>query len=815
MNKFDDLPIVYWFKQLGVKNLNVAGGKGANLGECFNAGLPVPPGFVVGTEAYRLAVSKISAQVIQAVEARNYCYAQQLIRDLEIPNELKQAVEEAYVNLGEPVVAVRSSATAEDLAEASFAGQQDSLLGIQGVDKLWDAIRHCWASLWSERAVEYRAKQKVENDGLALAVVVQQMIEADVAGVLFTQNPMANDDHMLLNASYGLGESVVSAQVTPDIFEVSRSNHEVVSSTVGAKETRIDLMPGGTKVSEVPRELRECLSLGDSHIAKLVKLGLEVERFYESPQDVEWAFKDDELYLLQSRPITTVVTQQEAHGEVSNRIERALRDDLIEHYPAPYPLDLVAVHALQNAVQKMMNQLGLSAPRAESLIVGDDDGVIRVNAAAPKLTLSALAKFPMQFRKGMSHDPGDWASEKNEILVRRNSLVTRARDAKCLDPYQLDELLQDVLSEASYLMRNRFLFYLAPMMVWRAVANLQIKASGQSVKVSVEDLYNKLDYVTSEISSGITTLAQSARSKNLESSILRASPGDVLDSITENPDGEDFIKELWEFLDYRGARTAKMYLPFSNCSWRENPEQFLELIAVVLRADLGSESNRHSAAELVKESLPRPIQCCWEKTVRKLRALHVGREGSLYELEELFVVGRMVMAEFAERLVQNGSIRTITCAEFLYYEEVRTALREANPLLQEKVDRRRSKRGGAEAVWWSRSEGNGDCKTISGTPGSPGQVVGVARVIRSAAEFSQLKSGEILVCPFTDPTWTPLFSIAGGVVADVGGALSHAAIVAREYGIPAVLGTGTATLDIENGDRILVDGTSGQVSFVD
>ena len=229
--------MIRWFKDVGSDHLALVGGKGANLGECATAGFPVPPGFIIDTSAYTTATESIQAELIAAVDKQDIEQAQQLVRSVTIPADLRAEVEQAYAALGDGArVAVRSSATAEDLAEASFAGQQDSYLGITGVDALWDAVCSCWASLWNERAVSYRRKHGVPSEGLALAVVVQTMISSDVSGVLFTRNPMADNTDMMISAAYGLGESVVAALVTPDTFTVTREPVTVASRTIGSKE---------------------------------------------------------------------------------------------------------------------------------------------------------------------------------------------------------------------------------------------------------------------------------------------------------------------------------------------------------------------------------------------------------------------------------------------------------------------------------------------------------------------------------------------------------------------------------------------------
>lgn len=262
-------------------------------------------------------------------------------------------------------VAVRSSATAEDTADASFAGQQDTYLGVRGIEQVLDAVHRCWASLWTDRAMDYRRSHNVPDDGLALAVIVQAMVTSDTAGVLFTRDPVTGDTTtMLASSSYGLGESVVAALVTPDTFTLSRDTGGVLTRELGSKETRIDSDPqGATITSSVPTEDRARPSLTSQQLAQLVDLGKRMENHFGLEQDIEWAFAGDELYLLQARPITASAEQHEGHQPVRGRIEQLLRNDIIEHFPAPFPLDLYAVHKVQGAVQDLMNDVGLSAPR--------------------------------------------------------------------------------------------------------------------------------------------------------------------------------------------------------------------------------------------------------------------------------------------------------------------------------------------------------------------------------------------------------------------------------------------------------------------
>ncbi len=299
--------MIVWFDDITAADLARVGGKGANLGECARAGLPVPPGFCVSTEAFRRGTSGLSRMPAPDAAVRDPAALRERVLAIPLAEPVKQTITDAYVRLGEPRVAVRSSATTEDLPEASFAGQQETYLGVVGAEALLDAVRRCWASLWTDRAVDYRRQQGVSDEGIALAVVVQTMVPADTAGVLFTRDPVTGDAaRMLASSSYGLGESVVAALVTPDTFTLARSPAAVLTRQIGSKQTRIDqVSDGGTITTEVPEADRARQSITDAQLLRLAGLGERVEAHYGTGQDIEWAFVGEDLYLLQARPITT------------------------------------------------------------------------------------------------------------------------------------------------------------------------------------------------------------------------------------------------------------------------------------------------------------------------------------------------------------------------------------------------------------------------------------------------------------------------------------------------------------------------------
>ena len=808
--------MIVWFDDITAGDTARVGGKGANLGECARAGLPVPPGFCVSTDAYREATCDVTGLLTADAARGNAAAARERVLGLPLPESVRSAVSEAYTRLGEPPVAVRSSATAEDLAEASFAGQQDTYLGVIGIEAVLDAVRRCWSSLWTDRAVDYRHQHGVPDDGLALAVVVQEMVPTNTAGVLFTRDPVTGDNTtMLASSSYGLGESVVAALVTPDTFTLSRDPAAIVAREIGSKQTRIDQTPdGGTTTTDVPAADRARQSLTDAELLRLVDLGERVEAHYGTGQDIEWAFVDDELCLLQARPITTSAPAVEGHAPARGRVERTLRDDLIEHFPAPFPLDLFTVHQVQGVIQDLMSVAGLRAVPATSLLRGDDDGIIRITITKPRPTAATLSRLPALFAKGMRHDPSTWPDEEDALRGHLERLAGRVAELASADDDAAIEIVREAVDQAASITTDRFLNYLTPMMVNRSLASWLIRLSRPERATTAEDLYAGVPYTTAEITTAITGLASAARESGVAEVIASAPQGAVGQALASSPSGQEFQAQIEAFLAAHGARTARPYLPFSNRSWREDPETFYALLAATLRGAPLEQAHTTDPANGIEQRLPRVLRTRWRTNTTRLRARHIGREGTVYLIEEFFCLARAAMDEIARRLVAQHQLDSPDDVRFLYFHEVEQALRDDQLRFQSVVTRRRRKRGTAEATWWDRGPANDNQSALRGLPASAGRATGTARVIRSPEEFRRLQAGDILVCPYTDPTWTPLFALAAAVVADTGGPLSHAAIVAREYGIPAVLGVGHAT-SLPDGATLLVDGTSGTITLID
>jgi rifampicin phosphotransferase len=834
--------MIAWLDEVGANDIHRVGGKGANLGEMTAAGLPVPRGFCLTVAAYQQLIAEaglwpqietlLAAMPEDDVEALGTAAAaiRRLITEATMPAEVARAVTAAYAELagGQAPVAVRSSATAEDLPEASFAGQQESYLGVQGNQALLVHVQRCWASLWTERAIAYRQRHQFDHRHVSLAVVVQELLYPATAGVLFTVNPVGDKrDEMLLNAAYGLGESVVSGQVTPDSYRLARTPWLAVrEARRGTKEHRIDALPtGGTTTTAVPEADRQRFCLSERELQHLVELGLHVERQCGAPQDIEWAFAGGRLYLLQTRPITSLAPPKPARrARQLSRIERRILDDLLEHYPdPPYPLDYLAVTDGYQQLHNALQEAGLSLPPARAVIRMDERGISRAEPVSPRLTWRLLLT-PFVVRCKLALDPSAWQNGQAARFAARTA-ACRQVDLTTLNDATLASYITDAVNIATEIGRIRFAGTIAPLLIRAALLKLLIRLAGWPRQVAEADLLGDLAYKTAEIGLELQRLASvAAAAPEVRDTLLGSAMEEVEASLAATAAGRLFLAQVAAFLEQYGARTMKAYLPFSNRSWAEEPASLLATIAVLVRSRqngpgegrLAEGGERyHALRRQVAARLPGPFRRLFERTLDQYRAGHVAREATLYAIEEAFAVARRGVHEAARRLVASQALPSAGDVLYLTLPELAETLRgeRAAAGVRRLVRSRRQARPDALAAWRDRclvSTVNGT-DLVQGTAGSPGLATGPVCIVHGAGDFGKLRPGDVLVCPFTDPAWTPLFSLAAAVVADTGGPLSHAAIVAREYGIPAVLGTENATTLLKDGDFVTVDGNEGVV----
>lgn len=817
------------FSEITKVDITKAGGKGANLGEMIQAGMAVPDGFVLTADAYRKFTEdneselQISASLKEAGQDEKKllaCAAQlrEKIMTCKLPEEIKREVEEAYVAMGENTrAAVRSSATAEDLPEASFAGQQETYLNVRGSENIMDAVRKCYASLWGDRAVLYRLRQGYNQSEVALAVVVQQMVESEKAGVLFTVNPV-NRDHneMMINASYGLGESVVSGKVTPDTYICSRDG-SVRNIQIGTKKTEIVYDGIGTKEISVSAERRAIASLSREEAAALCLEGDRIEKHYGCPMDIEWGASGGRVYILQARAITTL--KEEKYDEAllnayvnKNPLTGMLKKNmafLLEKLSAPmYPLDEQFVGAINNQKSVIFSEIGLEMSMQPEM---DDDGITYLPKAGKRIT-GKIIHFPAVLRElkdteGCRRKTAELMKAHQKELEKIASLNFTQLDARACG-----KEIENCVNFVRRLAYDRFKY----AMFSSFFCGKQYKKAMKAGKFHFveDDLYSNLDYRTAVVSRRLNEIADEIRKNPQAADAIRKGAGYEA-FLSQYPAYQSLLEN---FLAEHGMKSDfNCYCVYAK-AFLEDPDRVIQILRPLLDHPVAEEQDKFSSimAQLEAVTSSKKLEAL-RQDVDTLRYFHVQREESQYLWETAFYYMKKILARCAELLCGDSNFRENIA--FLYLPELLAACRRGtmDAADREKIARRKANRPLAYAVWdrCKLKAYDGPSDILKGVGGSDGLAVGKVCVIRGPEEFYKMEKGGILVCPFTDPEWTPLFSLAAGVVADAGGPLSHAAIVAREYGIPAVLGVGHATSMFRDGDIVRVDGQKGEAAKVE
>ena len=802
-----------------------AGGKGANLGEMASNGMPVPEGGVLCAEAYDLFIERNGIDVnsvlkSSSTEKEASEKLKSLILSAEIPNEIKSEVIGFYGSLGENArVAVRSSATAEDLEDASFAGQQETHLNVRTEKTLLEKIKECYASLWGVRAIHYRNESGYGNGKVSLAVVIQRMIESESAGVIFTKDPAGGTDNIIINASYGLDEAVVSRIVSPNEYICDRSGN-LKNTVLGSKECKIVYSENGTEKVPVGEVERKSRVLNDKMIKALADEALRIENHYGHPIDIEWAVKDGRVYILQARAITTLsdkkapVFTDEDFAELpeakpaTGRMRASILFNL-EKLPKPYfPLDYDFADIIGDQKRVLLGEVGIIMPPSTQI---NDNGISYFNMGS-KVHLNGNIRHFFRTVRQMKNEDKNTAKADNELEACRSELEklknkehhTSAELGKTL--YSLRELIR----RTAY---ARFRYAIFPQVLENKTLNKSLAKIGSSLNSF--DLMEGLSYVTADIDRSIAALAADIRrSPDKLEAVMTLSYKEMTEKY---PD----LKALFsDFMEKYGNRCDFNCYCFTSKSWNDGPDRFLHSLRTALRRnDKGApslENSRKKYNELLrraKNTLGAKEYRVFEKKASTVRHYHYIREATQYIWESEFSLCRKLLRETADML----------CADYddllyLFANELFDICKagKVTERYRELIQKRKEKRPLAEA-YWSRSIGimlDTGSLDITGVCGSGGKATGKACIVNGPEEFGKLMEGDILVCPYTDPEWTPLFTLAAGVVVDTGGTLSHAAIVAREYKIPAVLAVGNATSKINDGDTVMVDGDNGKVVVI-
>ncbi|WP_439944391.1 rifamycin-inactivating phosphotransferase [Streptomyces sp. BBFR115] len=858
-------------REIDAAEVPLVGGKAAQLGALSRIdGIRVPGGFCVTTDAFRRVTAQARSldelldelarsdpddrETIRTLSAR----IRRTIEETAVPADLAAAITGALARLGEHVAcAVRSSATAEDLPTASFAGQHDSYLNVVGPTAVLRHIRGCWASLFTERAVTYRQRNGVDHRTVRMAVVVQRMVLPLAAGVLFTADPVTGDRKAAtVDAGLGLGEALVSGLVNPDVFKVR--NGEVVARTIAAKRRAVHApASGGTREAGADAERRERPALTDAQVVRLVELGRRIEARLGGPQDIEWCLADDGFHIVQSRPITTLFPVPEAgdedpHVYVSVGHQQMMTDPL-----KPLGLSmwrLTAMTPMHEAGGRLFvdvtRRLASPASRAGLLdVIGRGDPLVR-NALetvldrdgfVPSLPDSGPGGPPAGGVGGapapVATDPAVVAElvERSQASIAALERGIRTKTGPALFDFLLEafeehrRVLGDPLSiqvimagmEATWWLNDHLEEWLGEK---NAADTLTLSAPGN---------------VTSEMGLALLDVADVIRPYPEVVAFLRETEDeDFLDGLAGLAGGTEARDAVEAYLDRYGMRCAGE-IDITRPRWRERPLTLVPAILDNVRnfapgaAARRFEQGRQRAGEKERDVLARLRALPdgdrkadeTQRMIDRVRTFVGYREYPKYGIVSRYFVYKQALLEEAERLARAGVLREKEDVFYLTFQEFHDVVR-THRVDQRLIRRRRDEFRSFQALTPPRVlTSDGEAVTgayrrddvpdgaLVGLPVSAGTVEGRARVVLDMAE-ADLEAGDILVTTFTDPSWSPLFVGIAGLVTEVGGLMTHGAVIAREYGLPAVVGVERATRLIRDGQRIRVRGTDGYVEIL-
>ncbi len=856
------------FREIDHTQVPIVGGKGAHLGELSRIeGIRVPAGFCVTTDAFLRLLAEapsIDEQLLRLSRLRPddreqlralSAEVRRTIEGTAIPDDLAEAITRPLVHLGEHAAyAVRSSATAEDLPTVSFAGQQDTYLNVMGPAAILQHVSRCWASLFTERAVTYRIRNGFDHRKVHMAVVVQQMVFPQAAGILFTADPVTSNRKVAsIEASFGLGEALVSGLVNADVYKVR--DGEVIAKVVATKQLAIHAAPaGGTQEQAIEPELQQQPALTDAQAVRLAQLGRQIEAHFGRPQDIEWCLVDDGFQIVQSRPITTLFPIPEA-GDRENHVYVSVgHQQMMTDAMKPLGLSLFQLTALRPMAEAggrlfidVTQALASPASRTGILdVLGKSDPLIRDALQ----TILGRGDF-IRPRPGEGHGgalPGNASApiETNPVIVdelighSQASLATLKRDIQTKSGSALLDFILADLQELKRLLfepRSFQVIMAAVEATWWLNEQLQ---AWLGEKNAADTLTQSVPHnVTSEMGLALLDVAD----------VIRPYPN-VVDFL-QHVEGEDFLDELAELTGGREARDAiRAYLDkygmrctgeidITRPRWSERPTTLVPILlsniknfepgAGKRRFEQGLQEARDKEQELLERlrALPDGEQKAEEvkRMIDRVRTYIGYREYPKYGIVNRYFVYKQALLEEAERLVQAHVLHEKEDIFYLTLQELHDVVRTNqvdDQLIRRRKDTFRSYQAltpprvltsDGEVVAGAYRRNDFPAGALVGLPVSAGTIEGRARVILDMAE-AELEAGDILVTAYTDPSWTPLFVTIKGLVTEVGGLMTHGAVIAREYGLPAVVGVEHATRLIRDGQRIRVHGTDGYVKLL-
>ena len=840
---FASMTWIKHFTEIDDADLLLVGGKGLNLGKLTAGGFLVPPGFCVTTDAYRTTVGTVDTQNRDTVQAAT------------LSESLQSEILAAYNELAADSVAVRSSATAEDLLEASFAGQQDTFLNVSGASELLEKIQACWVSLWSDRAVAYRREHGIEDAQLAMAVVVQTMVDAEVSGVMFTCSPTGRDE-LVIESNWGLGESIVSGEITPDHFMISRETGNLIRETVVSKRK----MVAREGVQAVPIGQREIPSLQRGQVAELGKLGMQVDAFYGTPQDVEWAHAKGQFYLLQARPITTLTDAAEIELLRRQEIEALQkkadeggtvwsRYNLSEVLPAPLPMTWAIMQEFMSGrggFGLTCRELGFLPSRRF-----DEEGVLDLICGRLYFNLNREVEFNFHgflfehnFQQ-LKRDPHKAIYPQPTPNIKRSNVlfwskfpyyIVKAITAE-LKHSKIRKDLDRILSEKIFPTFEQYvqtqkqvsLEELSDQQVIDKFHEWREKTLNEFAKDALKaTVFASFSYQQLEIT--LQKCFGEEEARDLARLLITGLEGDLtVDANLKMWEVAQDKLTLEDFLEKHGHRSVGEF-ELAQPRWREDPS-YVEQVIASFHTNPNANPMEHlqtqrANREKAKRRLARlPVSkaAAFRKRINEVLALTQRympfRETAKFYLMLGYELIRKALLVLDRRYQLDGGIFYLVPDELdrlIKGEDLQSIIAERKTArsrllkieLPDVIYSDILNRVGEPQAIEAKNE-------IQGVGVSVGVATGEAYVLRDPADAQIAGKNYILVCPSTDPGWTPLFLHAAGLVMEYGGMLSHGAIVAREYGIPAVVNVAAATQRFQSGQRLRVDGSRGIISILE
>lgn len=869
--------LVLSFQEMKKMQLLLVGGKGLNLGELSKIeGIQVPEGFCVTTVGYQKATEQnetyhalLDRLTMLKVEDRDQIgeisrKIRQIILEVEIPSDVVNAITHYLSQFGEEhAYAVRSSATAEDLPHASFAGQHDTYLNIIGKEAILQHISKCWASLFTDRAVIYRMQNGFDHSQVYLSVIVQRMVFPQASGILFTADPITSNRKLLsIDASFGLGEALVSGLVSADCYKVQEE--EIVDKRIATKKLAIyGRKEGGTETRQIDPDQQKTQTLTEQQILQLARIGRQIEAYFGCPQDIEWCLAHDTFYIVQSRPITTLypipeANDQENHVYVSVGHQQMMTDPMkplglsffLLTTPAPMRkaggrlfVDVSLMLASPSGRETLINVLGKNDPLIKDALTtvierGNFIKSIPDDKKEQSYGKSNQGPAPANYQTLNDYDP----TVVSDLIKQSESSIEELKHK--IQTKSGADLFDFILEDIQELRKRKISdpqSFGVIMTAMNASSWINEKMNKWLGEKNVADTLSQSvpNNITSEMGLALLDVADVIRPYPAVIDYLQHVKDDnFLDELVKFDGGQETKDAIYDYLSKYGMRCTGE-IDITKTRWSEKPTTLVPMILSNIKnfepnaSNRKFEQGRQEALKKEQELLDRLKQLPdgeqkakeTKRMIDLIRNFSGFREYPKYGMVNRYFVYKQALLKEAEQLVQAGVIHEKEDIYYFTFEELHEVVR-TNKLdyqiiskrkdeykLYEKLTPPRVITSDGEIIAGEYKRENLPAEAIVGLPVSSGVIEGRARVILNM-EDADLEDGDILVTSFTDPSWTPLFVSIKGLVTEVGGLMTHGAVIAREYGLPAVVGVENATKLIKDGQRIRVHGTEGYIEVL-